>query len=425
MKRYRILAAVLAVFCTLAASVSAKYFITRTFDYDMEGWSPVNDVTLSWKFEGGAPGPYLEGIDRATGDWWHYGAPGKFEGNRSPAFGEQILFYLKASPVDSGVGTDVIIEGPFTTLVTSLSQVPTADWFLYKVPLDTTQSWRVGTITGALATAQDIQAVLGDIYDIRIRGEYHSGVDTGGLDFFILQMSDAPPAPTMPVVSTFDASDEGWYQITNVTRFHVTHVAAGGNPGGYIKASDTAAQGVWYFVAPPAFTGNVSAAYGKDLTFDMAQIYVGSQFDGVDIQLVGERQTLVYDTPYNPQIAWTWFRVPIVAGGWHVGGLDGPLATEAEMRTVLSDLHALRIRGEYRSGTDTAWLDNVQFGVTPLRGDANRDGLVNALDAAIMLRIAGGLQAAPAEMVTVDLEPTGGDGVVDIRDAARALKSED
>lgn len=142
-----------------------------------------------------------------------------------------------------------------------MPQVPIPDWFLYTIPLNTTQAWRLNSISGALASADDI----------RIRGEYYSGLDIGGLDSFVLQMAAAPPTPTLPVVSTFDASDEGWYQISNVTRYHVTHVAAGGNPGGYIKASDTAASGVWYFVAPPAYTGNVSAAYGKNLTFELAQ----------------------------------------------------------------------------------------------------------------------------------------------------------
>lgn len=117
--------------------------------------------------------------------------------------------------------------------------------------------------------------------------------------------------------------------------------------------------------------------------------------------------------------------MPLVAGAWRVGSLAGPIATEVEMRAVLGDLHALRIRGEYRSGSDTAWLDNVRFGVAPLRSDANLDGLINALDAAIMLRIAGGLQTAPADLYTVDIEPAGGDGVVDIRDAVRALMTED
>ncbi len=425
MKRTFLNFAVAAILVLLPISGQATYYISSTFDYDTEGWIPVGDVDLMWRSEFGAPAGFLEGNDKATGDWWYFGAPGKFLGNRSPAYGETFQFYFWADPSTIPVGEDVFIEGPFITLVTSLSQVPTSAWYHYQLKLDTTQAWHKGTLAGAMATAEEIQAVLGDVYGLRIRGEFHSGDDKAGLDWVIMSMTSGPPSPTLPVVSTFDATDEGWYQISNITRYHITHVAAGGNPGGYVRASDTAAQGTWYFVAPPAYTGNLSAAYGKDLTFDLAQTSISSQFDGVDIQLVGERQTLVYDTPYNPQIAWTWFRVPLVAGGWHVGALDGPIATEAEVRTVLSDLHALRIRGEYRSGTDTAWLDNVRFGVAPLRGDANRDGLINVLDAAIMLRIAGGLQAAPAEMVTVDLEPTGGDGVVDIRDAARALKSED
>lgn len=425
MRRYCILVAVLAVFFTLSPPGSAQYYIPSIFTYYDEGWVPVGDVTLTWRAEGGAQGGYLEGKDKGTGEWWYYGAPGKFLGNRSPAYGKEFQFYLKANPSEGSVGDDVFIEGPFTTLVTSLSQVPTADWFLYKLQFDATQAWHVNSITGALATADEIRAVLSDIYGIRIRGEYSTALDTGGLDYVIMELSEPPPSPVLPVVSTFDTTDEGWYQITIATRYHVTHVAADGNPGGYIKASDTTASGVWYFVAPPAYTGNVSAAYGKDLTFDLAQTSIDSQVDEVDVQLVGESKILVYDTPYNPQIAWTWFRVPIVAGRWRVGALDGPIATEAEMRTVLSDLHALRIRGEYRAGSDTAWLDNVRLGVTSLRGDANRDGRVDAADAAIILRIAGGLAQAPPDLYSVDAEPAGGDGVVDIRDAARALKVED
>jgi alkaline phosphatase D len=135
---------------------------------------------------------------------------------------------------------------------------------------------------------------------------------------------------------------------------------AGGN--GYIVAGDDAGD-VWYFVAPTKFLGDDSKAYGQNLTFDLKQTYAGTanQFDASDVVLVGGGLTLAFDTSANPSTSgFTSYSVQLSASaGWKVNDLSGVNATEAQMQAVLHSLTSLSIRGEYQTGTDDGFLDNV------------------------------------------------------------------
>jgi hypothetical protein len=51
----------------------------------------------------------------------------------------------------------------------------------YTVPLKET-GWKVGTLSGAAATAAQFKQVLGKLTRLRIRGEFNTGADTGHLD---------------------------------------------------------------------------------------------------------------------------------------------------------------------------------------------------------------------------------------------------
>jgi hypothetical protein len=117
-----------------------------------------------------------------------------------------------------------------------------------------------------------------------------------------------------------------------------------------------------YFVAPSAYLGNQSGAYGTALTFDLIQNFSGpsNQFDAVDVVLRGSGLTLVFDLLNNPGNGiWTTYSVPLTAGSWHVNSLIGSLASEQQLQSVLSNLTALQIRAEYQTGADTDGLDNV------------------------------------------------------------------
>lgn len=69
--------------------------------------------------------------------------------------------------------------------------------------------------------------------------------------------------------STFDTNSEGWSVAdwnnpdltTIVQTFSVGWISSGGNPGGYINASDLGGNWFW-FSAPAKFLGNKSAAFG-------------------------------------------------------------------------------------------------------------------------------------------------------------------
>jgi hypothetical protein len=163
--------------------------------------------------------------------------------------------------------------------------------------------------------------------------------------------------------SRFDTGTEGWTAIGDFAA-PVTWSATGGNPGGHVFIPDQVVGGVTYFVAPVAFLGDKSAAFGTNLTFDLMQVFPGgsNQFNDRDVIIEGGGLALAYDTsPNPPNGAWGSYAVPLSAGGWRLNSLSGALATDQQILSVLSSLSSLRIRAEYQTGADTGRLDNVSL----------------------------------------------------------------
>lgn len=176
--------------------------------------------------------------------------------------------------------------------------------------------------------------------------------------------------PSVPS-SLFEGDDEGWVIAGNGDSTRPTFQATGGNGGsGNICATDAVGNDIFYFVAPPKFLGNASVAYGKSLTFDLK---ISSQFmllrTGRDVVLNGGGLALVQKFKDVPGRDWTprSFTLDDKAG-WIVESStsSGDPATEEEVRAVLRNLTALRLRGEFVDApNDTTCLDNVYFGTTP------------------------------------------------------------
>lgn len=424
--------ATFSLFFVSAPSVQADYTIMSTFDASSEAWVPVGDVTLTWSSTGGYSGGFLKGNDKATGEWWHYGAPAKFLGQKSAAYGRTLSFQLKQSDDTPQVSTmpHVIMGSDTQSLVFQLSEEPGTDWKAYTVPMMETAGWRITTVDGEAPTQAEFRSVLANLTKLHIRGEYSETRDTGGLDEVVLTLSGDRPIQVFPVASWFHTDSEGWRALGNTTGADhgLTWLATGGNPDGCVRASDNTSD-TWYFVAPPSFTGNMSATFGRQIRFDLRQSDISSPFDGPDVILDGESMSLVHDTASNPGTNWTSYMVPLLPDSWRVDALTGALATEAEMRNVLSTLTGFRIRGEYRSGSDTAWLDNVIFGTgLAVYGDVDGNGVVDTADVIAALRIGAGLPA-PMMSPTADVaprpsdKPAGfGDGRVDVRDALRIMR---
>jgi hypothetical protein len=166
------------------------------------------------------------------------------------------------------------------------------------------------------------------------------------------------------VRSTFDTGTEGWELAGDGKG--LTHVAAGGNPGGHLNATDQGSGDTWYWSAPRKFHGDQSLAYGGVLSFDLRQPDPREEYRDDDVILEGGGLSLGYDMPGFPTAAWQRFEVPMLPlSVWRVRGTNQPVA-EAAFRQVLANVTALRVRGEYLNGADTSDLDNVTLSFVPV-----------------------------------------------------------
>ncbi len=192
-------------------------------------------------------------------------------------------------------------------------------------------------------------------------------LEPGGDNRHRLTFVDPNSGPSKSVVfSRFDSESSAWTVVGDAQGKSVqpTYRPTGGNPGGYIEATDDAAGGVWYWSAPASFYTGLSRAWQTrgqlimSLTFDLRQSNLSSPFKTSDVVMRGGGFTLAYYSPSVPGTSWTSFKVPLTAAGWR-NEIAKRAATESEMAAVMGTLYSLWIRGEYRTGDDIGGLDNV------------------------------------------------------------------
>jgi hypothetical protein len=193
------------------------------------------------------------------------------------------------------------------------------------------------------------------------------------LCLLLLALAPAAARADAIVTSTFDTNSEGWNTVSlnNSGAISGTHTvtwnATGGNPDGHLSRTDPQAGTTFYWNAPAQFLGDMSAAYGGTLGYEVRHSG-GSLYNAADVILVGGATplTLVFDAAAMPTTAWTLFSIPFSEGQWRVGSLSGAFATQQQLMDVLAALTALRIRGEYIDGTgETGRLDNVSVNAPP------------------------------------------------------------
>lgn len=199
----------------------------------------------------------------------------------------------------------------------------------------------------------------------------------GSLLVLLCLVETAPAA----IVSTFDTDTEGWGELNDGA---IAWNGDFGNPAGSLRGRDLVNGTVWYFRAPEKFLGNHSDLYGSSLNYDIWLSIFNEPAD--DVTRVGD---VVIRGTNNLQLKWlgadhqaqTWTTQSVkldVTAGWRRKS-DSGLATEAEIRSVLADVELLAIRGEYHSGADHAFLDNVALGVPEPSSFAALLGLASLL----------------------------------------------
>lgn len=222
----------------------------------------------------------------------------------------------------------------------------------------------VVTLDGSMTLSEDQQVVVE--YDgVRLPervGEYAVTVTVNetASETGIVEVTDSAGT----ITSSFEQTMENWRVEGDAQggSSFPNHEEDGGNPGRCLSAVDDVQGGVWYWVAPTAFTGDKSAYAGGTLSYDIYQNNRSNQFRAQDVLLEGAETTLAYSyggEENHPETDWTSYDVPLTATeDWTVDSLDGEQATDDQMQAVLSDLQKLTIRGEFVSGSDTGYLDN-------------------------------------------------------------------
>ncbi len=173
------------------------------------------------------------------------------------------------------------------------------------------------------------------------------------------------------IISRFDLDAEGWIMAdmpypngpftTAVTNYPTNYSSTNGHPDGHIWLRDPMSSRVFYFQAPTNYLGAHSNFYDGTLSFDIKR-QNGSLLNYPDVAINGGGFTFIIDVGSGPVAdVWTNYTLRLnETGGWKKDRLSGDAPTAAEFKTLLNDLTALRIRGEYStSSTDLGFLDNV------------------------------------------------------------------
>jgi len=164
------------------------------------------------------------------------------------------------------------------------------------------------------------------------------------------------------IISTFDVDRDGWSAIDSQTGPNPIFQSTGGNTGGFIQVIDGVAGTATFYNAPAKFLGDKSSSYGAFLRFDL-QVSITPNSNTAGARLIGGGITLIKLLPVLPAVApnWTSYSLRLdITENWRVGSSTGPVATEAQIRTVLTSLTGLAFNGEYNTAAaDGGGLDNV------------------------------------------------------------------
>jgi hypothetical protein len=170
---------------------SARVVMSVFNEGDDEGWHTLNhddtpDATQRVEVPYASGNYWLHTQDVPNGKEWGWHAPPKYHGDHSGKFGRCLIYELWTSHVGNVPATDwyVRLQGAGMTLYvngTVLEPPKAQEWKTYHVPLDASGRWRRFP-DGEQATDEDIKKLLADVTDLRIKGEFASQGNIGGLD---------------------------------------------------------------------------------------------------------------------------------------------------------------------------------------------------------------------------------------------------
>lgn len=402
----------LAMLCAVDTANAQAILAESRFTTGNEGWDVWTDigntVTPTWFIDTGNPGGCLYETDTDGGiSYWR--APAKFLGNKLAAYRGTLSFDLRESSAGTLEGSDVILRGAGIELHFNTTHNPESLRFSRShVPLMESAGWKIGSLSGADASAAQIQQVLDNLTGMLIRAEFVNGTDNGWIDNVVLRQ----PRTGLPS-STFDANGEDWWVLNDadVPAWTATGGATGGNGGGTLRATDVGDGRTWRFLAPSKFLGDLSQAYGGRFLFDLHCSATDATPDTPSLVIESGSLRLEYFSELPPTAnTWTTFSIPLFpTTRWKLGnGMPNAAAFGQVMRAVT----AIEIRGEYSTTLDTGRLDNVLF-ASGCPGDLNGDQFVDDSDFSVFAQAYNVLDCADPTMPAGCPADLNGDGIVE------------
>jgi hypothetical protein len=328
------------VLVTAAPPVAQTDLVSRFTDGTIQGWRPVDDVTLTASVTG-QPSFGLYANDWMDGRTYRIATPTNWAGDWR-AF-KELSFDMRWSGANAAGATPEIVRifgANGQTLIWS-GPLTNGVWMHRQIAL----------LPESFGVAQaEFDGVMSHVSEMWIRGEFGSSDDLTYLDNVMLTANTNGPPVRQNLISRFDADAEGWVGFDNAT---TSWDATNGISGGAFKSVD-GGGGTARFQSPDAWSGDWRAF--KTLRF-MLRIAANKRADfNSTIWIVNWSGSALSVTLPRAFHSWTPYTLDLTPETFGVG--------TNEFDAVLRDVACLWINADLLSGTgtgDTTWLDNVML----------------------------------------------------------------
>jgi hypothetical protein len=188
----RLVGAAAALVAGIVAADTGAQAKAFRFDQDTAGWSVFNIHYLGQPLADPAPVggvPFDAGnglppgsarVSDLTAETW-IGAKAAVEGDRSALYGESVSYDILFREADSLSYAAVALYGGSLTLYQAMPAPPLDAWLHWEFPL-VPGDWRIGSVSGAAATEEDLLLVLADFKGLFIHTEWKTGSDDTNVD---------------------------------------------------------------------------------------------------------------------------------------------------------------------------------------------------------------------------------------------------
>ena len=173
--------------------LTASQFQDNAEDWIITGDAQGGFIEASYSPDGGIQDGYIYANDNVAGGTWYFTSPSSYHGDKTEYYGTTLSYSLfqDSNMSNQFDNNDIIFRNgaeQITYAYNDASLFPTELWTDYNIEIKEGSGWFKGEHdSGVLATESDIKAVLANVTEFSIRGEFESGPDNGGMDNVIIR----------------------------------------------------------------------------------------------------------------------------------------------------------------------------------------------------------------------------------------------